>query len=741
VEVVGRRREQRALAELLDRAQAGLGGVVVLIGPPGSGLTTLAEATVADATARGLPVARSVDAADDAGEPRLLVIDQPDTTVELPAVDGPVAVVITARRSLSAGDELFLTPLTVDQLRDALALDDASAEAVWLASGGRPGPAAGLATELTDLVEATDPVVALALRVASRAEYLDVDPDVVRLLEVALLRTADEVTRARLLGRLAHELLGDAATVERRQALADEALELARRSEDAETLALVLDARLHALWGPDGASDRLATSSEIVDLARRAGDREREARGIFWRFVALMELGRVAEAEAALAAYERAAAGDPEAAVVVASRRAMLAILRGRYELAERLIAQVDDDGHRIGLVDTDRLLDTLRAAIIVDRGPSLEDALHLDQAVRTIEALSLRLPGHFFETVIPTIYVLTGHLDEAATELERQLGAVLQGSGPRWLSATCDLARVAAAVGDREVAARLVERLATYHGQLAVRGGANTFIGPVSYFLGLLAQALGRREDAVEWFAEAIDLLEEIGALPALARTLWDASASASDPAVADALRARARSIAERLDARFLVERPVAPTRRWALLPDGDDWQLDAGDERVRLRDSRGVEYLRALLGAPGREISALDLAAGGTGLVAADSGPVLDDDARAAYRRRLARLEADLDAADRSGDAVAAARFDAERAALVDELRRATGLGGRPRAATGEAERARVNVTRTLRATLDRIRSAAPACGAHLEASIRTGRACSYQPAPGGPAGWTLS
>jgi hypothetical protein len=73
-----------------------------------------------------------------------------------------------------------------------------------------------------------------------------------------------------------------------------------------------------------------------------------------------------------------------------------------------------------------------------------------------------------------------------------------------------------------------------------------------------------------------------------------------------------------------------------------------------------------------------------------------------------------------------------------VLGELRRASGLGGRARTAAPEAERARVNVTRTLRATIDKIALAAPSCAAHLRASIHTGRACHYQPAPGGPSRW---
>lgn len=53
---------------------------------------------------------------------------------------------------------------------------------------------------------------------------------------------------------------------------------------------------------------------------------------------------------------------------------------------------------------------------------------------------------------------------------------------------------------------------------------------------------------------------------------------------------------------------------------------------------------------------------------------------------------------------------------------------------------ERARVNVTRNLKRALDQIHRKTPLASAHLAASIRTGIHCRYEPAPGGPANWTL-
>jgi hypothetical protein len=302
----------------------------------------------------------------------------------------------------------------------------------------------------------------------------------------------------------------------------------------------------------------------------------------------------------------------------------------------------------------------------------------------------------------------------------------------------------VAAATGDPAAAAALYDALGPYDDRLVVWGGAVAASGPVSHYLGLLAVRLGRLDDAVGHLQAAVDLQERIGALPGLAHSLAalaDALETRGDPGDARSAsdqRRRAHLIAERLGMPVLLERLARPADEWTLGRDGDDWLLEAGAERARLRDGRGLHYLRALLAAPGRDIPALDLAAGGAGLAAAGTGPPLDRATGAAYRRRLATLDAELDAADRSGDVLRAEQADAERQAVLGELRRASGLGGRACTAAPEAERARVNVTRTLRATIDKIALAAPSCAAHLRASIHTGRACHYQPAPGGPSRW---
>jgi tetratricopeptide (TPR) repeat protein len=627
--------------------------------------------------------------------------------------------------------------------------DPETSHALWLASRGRPGVARRLAQELADREDDADPVVHLALGSTASTLFLAVDTDLVRLLETAAGRARDDATRARVLARLARELLGDATAAARRRALADEALRLARRPEDPGVLADVLDARLHALWDQGGAEDRLAAGSEIVDLARAAGDGERERRGMFWRFTALMELGRVAEAESALAAFahDAAAAGDADAAVLVTARQGMLAILRGRFDEALRLAREVAGEARRVGRPDAQAITLTLMGQVALERGPTGELGAPgkdwWEQAPDYVLASAPERPGHLLEATAARLLSAQGRAAEAAAELERSLPRALASAGPRWLGAMADLAFVAAETGDADAAARLYEAMRPYRGRLVLYGGAAVTLGPVTHYLGLLAATTGQTADAVMHFEDAIEAEERIGALPYLAHSLaamGGALTRSGDAARAADCVARARGIARRLGMTVLLRRLGAPASEWSLVRDREDWLLTAGEERARLRDGRGLHYLRTLLAAPGRGIRALDLAAGGAGLVPAGTGPVVDAAARDAYRRRLGEVTATLEAADRSGDAAAAERAEAERTALLRELAGAAGLGGRVRDVAPEAERARVNVTRTLRSAIERIADAAPAAAAHLRASVRTGASCRYDPAPGGPGRWLV-
>ena len=104
-----------------------------------------------------------------------------------------------------------------------------------------------------------------------------------------------------------------------------------------------------------------------------------------------------------------------------------------------------------------------------------------------------------------------------------------------------------------------------------------------------------------------------------------------------------------------------------------------------------------------------------------------------RAAYRRRIEELRAEVDVALERGDDDAAATADAELEQLVAQLGRAFGLDGRGRRDGSVVERARLNVTRALRAATAQLTQALPAGGAALDRGVRTGIYCAYEPAAG--------
>jgi hypothetical protein len=207
--------------------------------------------------------------------------------------------------------------------------------------------------------------------------------------------------------------------------------------------------------------------------------------------------------------------------------------------------------------------------------------------------------------------------------------------------------------------------------------------------------------------------------------------------------------------------EETTPPLTRSAFRLEGDFWTITYEARTLRLKHSRGLAFLAALLRDPGSEIAAAELAAqpkrngkaesstrahplrssrgnetvrSGLG----DAGELLDAQARASYKRRLAELREEVDEAERFNDSARSERLREEIEFVTAELSRAVGFGGLARRAGSHAERARVNVTRAISLALARILESHPALGEHLERTIRTGTFCSYAPDPRAPIAW---
>src|ERR1700730_6693001 len=158
-----------------------------------------------------------------------------------------------------------------------------------------------------------------------------------------------------------------------------------------------------------------------------------------------------------------------------------------------------------------------------------------------------------------------------------------------------------------------------------------------------------------------------------------------------------------------------------------GEYWTVACDGVSFLLQDLKGLGYLHLLLQHPGSQFFALDLLAlsgpsggeetAGNEVVAqlrerpdvsvhglGDAGPMLDDQAKLEYRRRLSELNAELEELRAGGAADRATAVESEIDFLTREILRATGLGGRSRRSGSVAERARISVTRAIRSTIQK-------------------------------------
>ncbi|MDQ6674027.1 MAG: hypothetical protein M3069_25335 [Chloroflexota bacterium] len=167
--------------------------------------------------------------------------------------------------------------------------------------------------------------------------------------------------------------------------------------------------------------------------------------------------------------------------------------------------------------------------------------------------------------------------------------------------------------------------------------------------------------------------------------------------------------------------------------------WTIRSGQSSFMLKDSKGMRCLAELIAHPGVECHVLDLVEltdpPDPGRVngrrhLGDAGPSIDAQARAIYRQRIEELRTEVEDALRLGNDTKANLLQQELDAIVGELARAIGLSSRARRAASGAERARINLTRTIRAAIARICRADHIAGNALDRDIRTGVFCSYQP-----------
>jgi tetratricopeptide (TPR) repeat protein len=566
---------------------------------------------------------------------------------------------------------------------------------------------------------------------------------------LAMLAATDSAARAKVMARLAVAMLPSPPEEhEEALSLSREALAMARRLGDDETLFTTLRFTRTTPSETDDSATRFALNAETIALATKLGQVPLVAPLFAWQVAACIELGdidaalRQADAmESLLAAYRQ-----PIYRYRAPLVRAMLADLEGRFAEADALSREAlrvsEANGLDPGLV----LFGSLRIGFLYTRG----------DAESWAEVEPMVLPMYEKDRMLAIYRCMFDAMCDRPDKVRASL-AMTKGVP---LDALPDVG----ALGVACAAAKIHEHAQVFYDVVAreeAKGpwqfgpGRITSVGPRALTLGRLAVLLGKDDDALAHFARARALVARLRSRPYIAQTdLATAEVLARrEPerarAVAESARAlasevgmrgveaRAQTLLEALAPRAASPSPSPPGRsstaprsapRLTLEREGEMWRLGSGARVLLMRDTKGLAYLDVLVREPCREFHVLDL----VGLRDdGDAGVVLDARAKHAYRERAESLRESLAEATAHHDMGRAERARAELDALANELSRAVGAGGRDRRSASPAERARINVQRRIRDVLGRVRAEDPALGEHMDLSVRTGVFCVYLPA----------
>jgi hypothetical protein len=342
-------------------------------------------------------------------------------------------------------------------------------------------------------------------------------------------------------------------------------------------------------------------------------------------------------------------------------------------------------------------------------------------------------------------LYVLMNRLDEAAEQVARC--RQIMAAGEDWRGLVGDVASAEAAVeaarGNYEDAYRLLETALAVHRKYHTAWHE-------SYTLELWGRALGAAGDpagAAEKFDAAIENHRSRGVGRRYLEWLTAEKARALGP------RPTRTEIGEAKQSQSADSTATGTFRK-----EGEFWTISYLADTFRLKDAKGLHYLAYLLGRPGQRIHVYDLtevveggapnprtihsASEDLQIVSYVSGPgpTIDARARAEYRASLRDLQADLNEAERMNDLGRCERVRAEIEMVGQELAGSLGLGGRARAVSASADRARGLVGKNIRSTVEKIRHQDPGLARYFAVTISTGNFCAYQPDHDHPISWQL-
>ena len=347
------------------------------------------------------------------------------------------------------------------------------------------------------------------------------DTDKVEVLEMAVDRLPfDHPDRALVLATLCSEL-SYGSTLERRKALADEALVIAESSGDDATIARVVNQVLFPLLVPSMFEQQLTWTADALARAERVGDpvllflmAHSRATAVFLAGD-IDEMDRCIEIMCALAEK----LDQPILSWTNTFNLAKRAQIAGDTELAEQLATKALQIGTDCGQPDAALFFGGQLMVVSAQRGtmgeliPLIEQMM--DEAVAT--------PG-VFTAALALAHAEADHAEDVRRLLEEFAAADFDLPGDQaWITGMHCYAEAAIHCGDPKYAEPIFDRLAPWAEQ-SVASGSVTASGLVSQSLGGLATVLRRYDEADAYFAKSAAMSARMNAKFFVAMTdlLW---------------------------------------------------------------------------------------------------------------------------------------------------------------------------------------------------------------------------
>jgi DNA-binding SARP family transcriptional activator len=369
---------------------------------------------------------------------------------------------------------------------------------------------------------------------------------------LALLPPGDSPARARLLAKLAEHLAFLPREADRAAAISADALAMARRVDDRNTLVAVMMARHATRLHVANTEERLRLMDEVVLLRSDRPELSAEAR--MWRIYDLCELGEMDAARAEQRRLSELARElrQPLIRHVAVGWESLFAELAGDVETTERLSEEFFRLGERAQAYDARSTRAAKLFAIYRWQG-------RLEELRGEIEALASGVIAvSAWRAALALLRVVCGDAEEGLAGA-RALVARL----PRipadffWLSAVTVLSEAVAVSGDAESAEPLYDALAPFAARYTTHSFGASW-GSVERPLGLLAATSGRRDRAEAHLRAALAANRAIDAPMLVAITECDLGELTGAPE----LGASAERTARRLGLSVLEDRAAQLAR-----------------------------------------------------------------------------------------------------------------------------------------------------------------------------------